>query len=49
LDIKTSIPGIFKSQVQWWKASDLYHNIFSVCNMFRNNKNIVFAQCYSWL
>jgi len=49
LDMQASIPGTFNSQVQWWKASDLYFTIFSVCNMFKNNKNIVLAQCYPWL
>jgi len=46
--MKAGIPGIFNSQ-PWWKASNLYCTIFSVCNMLKNNKNIVFAQCYPWL
>jgi len=32
LDMKAGIPGIFNSQ-PWWKASDLYHTIFSkICS-----------------
>jgi hypothetical protein len=38
LDMKAGIRGIFSSQVQLWKTSDLYHTIFSACNIFKKQQ-----------